>query len=900
MFSVRFFACAVLASVTFTHCGKAPPVMAVKLHDDALEITQFAVDPLIQNPIGLTIDQAGRLLVIESHTHHRPKDWKGPAHDQIVWLKDTDGDGKADVREVIFDETDATMDIATAPDGSLYVSTRNEILRLSEQGPDGKPKKVQRKLVRLESANQYPHNELSSLAFDRSGGFYFGIGENYGAAYKLSGSDGSSVSDQGEGGNIWHVTNEGKDLRRVATGFWNPFGLCVDAWGNVFATDNDPNSCPPCRLHHIVQDGDYGYAHRYGRSGLHPFISWNAELPGTLPMLASTGEAPCAVRFYSPAPTTAFMGLGARWQGALLTACWGGNRVESYRLTPKNGTFQVVRTLLCEGGADFRPVGIVTAADGSIYISDWVKRDYELHGKGRIWRIAAKSPSLLEKSSVKPYPADLDATLRERILSGPAVTEAEAQDWLGSTKPYLSAAAMTRLSREPALLQSLLSQPASSSRIEAGLLLALRAATAPEPGAGAATVTTSVEPMLQRFLMSEDPKVVMVGLKWISDKRLVAMKPVVEALLKDARSTSEVYFAAMTALARMDSAEADETALVKLLKQDIANPDISAKRKRLALEILPDRNRNITAAEVLPQLGPAKTEDKVWLIHFLGTLWEPKKKGVMSSLTGLIGLNKNTPAQHLHAIATDVAAEPAPRIAALLQSTIKDGDVEPLLQLATNEKTDQGLRVAVLQALQGKGLSETQKQSIDLIESPALKPLVARLLGNPFFPATRPDAKSTSLWRAYLDGIGGSPNIENGRNVFMSGKLGGCVMCHRADGIGQQAGPNLATIFNTLDPDYALESLLQPSRNISPQFESFMITTRDGQTQMGFEINDIGDSLNFINIIGETFSVKFEDIISRTVLPTSIMPEGIVSKLTDAEVRDLLAFLQSQGGRHAH
>jgi putative heme-binding domain-containing protein len=378
------------------------------------------------------------------------------------------------------------------------------------------------------------------------------------------------------------------------------------------------------------------------------------------------------------------------------------------------------------------------------------------------------------------------------------------------------------------------------------------------------------------------------------------MKPAVEALLKDARATSEVYYAATTALARMDSVEADETALVKLLKQDIADPDISAKRKQMALEILPDRNRNITSAEVLPLLGPAKTKDKVWLIHFLGTLWEPKKMGVMSTLTGLIGLKKNTPAQHLHAIAMDAAAEPALRIAALLQSTVTDGDVEPLLQLALDEEADQGLRVAVLQTLQGSGLSETQRQSIDRIETPALKPLVARLLGKPFFPATRPDVKNTSLWRAYLDGIGGSPNIENGRNVFMSVKLGGCVMCHRADGIGQQAGPNLATISNASDPDYALESLLQPSRNVAPQFESFMITTRDGQALMGFEINDVGDSLNFINIIGETFSVKFDDIVSRTVLPTSIMPEGMVSKLTDAEVRDLLAFLQSLRGGHAH
>ena len=39
------------------------------------------------------------------------------------------------------------------------------------------------------------------------------------------------------------------------------------------------------------------------------------------------------------------------------------------------------------GGDDFRPVGIAAAPDGSLYISDWVDKDYSVHGKGRIWRL---------------------------------------------------------------------------------------------------------------------------------------------------------------------------------------------------------------------------------------------------------------------------------------------------------------------------------------------------------------------------------------------------------------------------------------------------------------------------------------------------------------------------------
>ncbi|MDB6119850.1 MAG: hypothetical protein JWO08_3631, partial [Verrucomicrobiaceae bacterium] len=56
-----------------------------------------------------------------------------------------------------------------------------------------------------------------------------------------------------------------------------------------------------------------------------------------------------------------------------------------------------------------------------------------------------------------------------------------------------------------------------------------------------------------------------------------------------------------------------------------------------------------------------------------------------------------------------------------------------------------------------------------------------------------------------------------------------------------------------------------------------------------------GGTHTYIDLGGQTFDVKIDDIISRTGLPVSIMPEGLVSKLTDEEVRDLVAYLRSLG-----
>jgi len=87
--------------------------------DARLVVERFAAAPDIVHPIGMAFDRRGRLLVIESHTHFRPENYKGPKHDRIRILEDTDGDGKADRFTTFFEGTTATMDIAAHFDGSV-------------------------------------------------------------------------------------------------------------------------------------------------------------------------------------------------------------------------------------------------------------------------------------------------------------------------------------------------------------------------------------------------------------------------------------------------------------------------------------------------------------------------------------------------------------------------------------------------------------------------------------------------------------------------------------------------------------------------------------------------------------------------------------------------------------
>ncbi len=397
---MRTLACFALLLVAVP--TSAQPIALPQVNDERLKIELVAQHPDISTPIAIDMDDAGKLYVIESHTHFPPGNYTGPSGDRVRVYEDLNGDHKADritnfhvgerhLMSIRLSRHDAPGDAGkTAP---LYAATRREIFRLRDTNNDGVADE-RTTIVKLDTKGDYPHNGLAGITFDFKGDMYFGFGENLGEPYKLIGADGVTLEGGGEGGNIYSCDKDGNKLRRVATGFWNPFDITFDAFGRCFAVDNDPDSRPPCRLLHIVEGGDYGYRFKYGRKGLHPFTSWNGEIPGTLPMVAGTGEAPSGMLAYESD------NLPDDYLGTLLVTSWGDHRIERYRLKPHGASFTSKMEPIVTGGDNFRPVGITLAPDGSIYFSDWVDKSYNVHGKGRIWRLSAKE----EKKTDRPDP----------------------------------------------------------------------------------------------------------------------------------------------------------------------------------------------------------------------------------------------------------------------------------------------------------------------------------------------------------------------------------------------------------------------------------------------------------------------------------------------------------------
>ncbi len=780
------------------------------------------------------------------------------------------------------------MDLAVHPDGSIYVATRNEIIRLRDTKGNGRADE-RTPIVILDTKGNYPHNGLCGLSFDIKGNLTFGIGENLGEAYKLSGSDGTTLTGGGEGGNVFHCNADGTKLRRIATGFWNPFGSCRDIDGRLFVVDNDPDSSPPCRLLHVVEGGDYGFQFRYGHAGRHPFQAWNGELPGTLPMVAGTGESPCEVICYESD------GLPDEYRGKLLVPAWADHQLDQFTLKPKGTSFTAERKRVIQGGKDFYPSGLAVAPDGSLFVSDWGSASYELHGKGAIWHVRWKDHTPLKRPA-EPVDALLskdrqtreDATrvllktqagqkLLQRACSSrdrrvkatalaalrPDQRSAEAPKGrerilkhLTDPDPFVRHTAVMSLSRSPDVLTTLKPTLLKDARERAGVLLAWRAS-------GRKDFTDH----LSHFLHDTDAEVQLLALKWISDEQLTAFQGTLRDLTS-ARLAPRTHLALVTAQLRLEGKPVHENALAEayITLLDDSHPETL----RVALRAIPAGHPRLPTQTLIR----LTKHDVSVAIEALRTL---KERG------------DTTAAPTVRAIALDTKKPATLRAQAILTLAALTTEAEPFVTLAAD--AEPSVRQEALRTLTGARL--TGKQNEFLVKAVAGKDdsaeLLKRVLGEPA-STKRPDAMEIAAWLKRLDG---QADPQAGRRVFESTKLAGCYKCHRVEGRGADIGPDLTLIGRT-ERKWIVESILQPSAVVAPHFQAWIVETQAGKTRTGQLIGTYLDKSVYVDEKGNRFQVLTSDVAEIRAAKQSIMPSGLLNSLTDQEVKDLVAYLTSR------
>ncbi len=144
----------------------------------------------------------------------------------------------------------------------------------------------------------------------------------------------------------------------------------------------------------------------------------------------------------------------------------------------------------------------------------------------------------------------------------------------------------------------------------------------------------------------------------------------------------------------------------------------------------------------------------------------------------------------------------------------------------------------------------------------------------------------------------GDPN--RGRIVFEDPAGAKCASCHSLGEDKDSAGPDLAVIADKLGKDALLDSILNPSAGIAPEYYVWILETKSAGEMIGILAEDTPQELALVTGEGERFRFQSSDILSRRRSYLSLMPEDLVNAMTEQELVDLLAFLAGlSSGRHA-
>ncbi len=145
-----------------------------------------------------------------------------------------------------------------------------------------------------------------------------------------------------------------------------------------------------------------------------------------------------------------------------------------------------------------------------------------------------------------------------------------------------------------------------------------------------------------------------------------------------------------------------------------------------------------------------------------------------------------------------------------------------------------------------------------------------------------------------LDNVSKGRSFEKGKAAFAASQ---CLTCHRFGNEGGAVGPDITTVSTRFSRKDILESIIDPSKVISEQYQSTVLTLKDGDDVTGRLVEDKGDSYIVLTnpLLNTKTEVKKSNIASRAPSKFSSMPAGLLNILKKDEILDLLAYIESAG-----
>ena len=127
-----------------------------------------------------------------------------------------------------------------------------------------------------------------------------------------------------------------------------------------------------------------------------------------------------------------------------------------------------------------------------------------------------------------------------------------------------------------------------------------------------------------------------------------------------------------------------------------------------------------------------------------------------------------------------------------------------------------------------------------------------------------------------------------------------CVGCHKMNGKGANVGPDLTQLDPKYSPTDVLQHMLEPSLKIDKKYQAYLFVMASGKVVTGQIVKEDADTVHVLDnptAPDKLRVLKKADIDEQEPSKVSIMPKGVLNKLTREEIFDLLAYVVSKGDK---
>ena len=934
-----------------------------------------AAEPLIRSPMAMDFDEFGRAFVVELPEYNQYASPKPHGKGSIKLLEDIDGDGRFDKATVYVSDLDYPTAVACW-EGGILVGVAPDILFCKDTDGDGKAD-VRRKVFTGFGQDKAGEGMLNSFRWRIDNRFHIPCGLDGGEVVPVQTSEVSNVKPINVRGQ--HLLLEPRAMTITATSGGGQHGMSLDDWNQrAFVCGNsepvhlvmydgrylarNPYLTAPAAAINIAPEGKFTKLMR--TSAIEPWRVLRTRLrkSGVIPG-SDEGGAPSGF-FTGATGITVYRGDAwpAEFRGQVFVGEVANNLVYRARLESNGVGLTAHRAdtdaeFLASTDNWFRPVQFANAPDGTLYVIDMYRELIEGAAflapailkhmdtsagsdKGRIFRIAP------DGFRFKPAPrlGDLSTTELVQLFEHPNGWHRDTASRLiyqrqdrvavsplrelaaNSKSPLTRVTALYSLrglsALEPALVVSAMKSDDSKAREHALRLaesfadqadvrdavlpladdadLRVRYQAAFTLGAFAGeSVTRALSKLAVRD--GADPWMQLAILSSIGQRR----GEFLAVLLSDPATRSPAHVRAMlNAVAVQIGAANSKAELATMIRQlDLLAAD--ANGKSLAEELVRNLvSKQPAAKEMLAgATGGKAREILAALVRDAIVTARDEAKAPADRAVAVRTLSSASLAETKELFAELLQSkQPQPVQAAALETLARFdvADVPRLILAAWPSQTPQ-LRATSVETLFTRAtwiaafLDAVEKQTIARADLDPARILLLRQHKEAAIRdrATKLFAGATLARRqevvdAYQKSLDLKGDVDRGRAHFRKN----CAACHKLENFGESIGADLNAIRDR-GTAAVLLNILDPNREVKPQFLSYVIVLDSGRTLTGMIAAETANSLTLRKADNTTESVLRINIDELKSTGLSFMPEGLEKQLDPAAMADLLAYLNS-------